>query len=102
MRLHATGCGGSAGSKWKISITAPPGIRIQPILHVPPSVDAEESPHAIGRRVGDADERAPEDVPPEADCAVEIRNGDAGMAEGTGFHGLWLMKIIGGNVIGHS
>src|SRR4026209_2238679 len=43
-RFHVTGCAGCCGSKWKISITAPPGIRIQPILHVPSGASTPKKP----------------------------------------------------------
>jgi hypothetical protein len=40
-------------------------------------VHAEERAHALGRRVGDADERAAEDVPVELHGLVEVGDGDA-------------------------
>src|SRR6185503_477224 len=42
---------------------------------------AEEGADALGWRVGDADQRAAEDVPVETYRFVEIRHRDAGMAE---------------------
>ena len=96
MRLHTIDSGGWCGSKWKISITAPPGMRIQPILQVAPGTSsAEEAAHAILRRVGDADQRAAEHVPPELHRAVEVRDGDAGVAEGARFHRLLPLMWIG-------
>ena len=50
--------------------------------------NAEEALDAIGRLIGDADQRAAEDVPVEADGGIEVADGDAGMAEGSGSHGV--------------
>ena len=49
-------------------------------------VDAEERPHAIGRRVGHADQRAAEDVPVKADELVEVLDSDADVAERSRSH----------------
>ena len=47
----------------------------------PRPVDAEEAAHALGRRVGDADQRAAEHVPVELHRPVEVRHRDADVAE---------------------
>ena len=74
MRFHATGSAGCCGSKWKISITAPPGIRIQPILQVAPGTSTPKNPRTRSAGASDdADERAAEHVPVETHGAVEVR-----------------------------
>src|SRR6185503_6790021 len=47
---------------------------------------AEERAHAIGRRIGDADERTAEHLPVELHRAVEVRDRDADVAEGSRVH----------------
>ena len=43
-RFQAMASGGSCGSKWKISTTAPPGKRIHPILQVAPGASTPKNP----------------------------------------------------------
>jgi hypothetical protein len=50
--------------------------------------DSEKSPHAIGRRIGDANERTAEHLPVEPHGLVEVRHRYAGMAERSSFHKL--------------
>src|SRR4051812_31762752 len=45
------------------------------------ALDAEERADAVRIRLGDADQRAAEDVPVEAHGGVEIRHRDAAVAE---------------------
>src|SRR5688572_13709010 len=54
-------------------------------------IDAEKTAHAVGRRVRHADQRTSECLPVERHRFVEIRHGDAGMAERTCLHKSCLM-----------
>src|SRR4051812_37491586 len=54
--------------------------------------DAEEGAHPLRIRVGDADQRAAEDLPVELHRALEVRHGDAAVAEGSRSHrSFWMI-----------
>src|SRR5215217_4492232 len=71
-RCHETGADGNAD---------PPDLAARS-----GRVHTEEAPHALGRGVGDADERTAKHIPVEPDGLVEIRDRQADVTERAGSH----------------